>query len=184
MLVTSNDELRARVLFLRDHGRPPGDRLFYNTQVAWKYKMSSMQAALGLAQLERIEELVTRKREIFSWYQNELSGVDGVTLNHEAPGTRNTYWMVTVVLEKQFGLTKEFLMDYFAKQNIDCRPFFHPLSSLPAYANSPQAQVARDRNKVSYEISPVALNLPSGLNLTPAHVKRVCEVLKSALVKA
>jgi len=62
-------------LFLRDHGRPPGDRLFHNTEVAYKYKMSSMQAALGAAQLERVEELIARKREIFSWYAEELSGV-------------------------------------------------------------------------------------------------------------
>ena len=184
MLVTNREDIRARAAFLRDHGRPPGDRLFYNTEVAWKYKMSSMQAALGLAQLERIEELIARKREIFSWYQRELAGLSGVTLNQEAPGTKNTYWMVTVVLEEALGLTKEPLMAAFTRQEIDCRPFFHPLSSLPAYANSPQAAAARARNLVSYRLSPRALNLPSGLNLTPADVHRVCEVLRSEIKRA
>jgi len=178
MLVTNDDAIRARTLFLRDHGRPPGDRLFHNTEVAYKYKMSSMQAALGAAQLERVEELVARKREIFSWYAEELAGVDGLTLNHEAPGTKNTYWMVTAVLDERFGLKKERLMELLAAQGIDCRPFFHPLSSLPAYAQSPEAEKARLRNHVSYRISPFAVNLPSALNLTRAQVKHICACLK------
>ena len=181
MLVTDREDIRQRVLFLRDHGRPPGDRLFYNTEVAWKYKMSSMQAALGLAQLERVEELIARKREIFSWYAHELKDTSGVTLNYEAPGTKNTYWMVTVVLAESLGWPKERLMESLGQQGIDCRPFFHPLSSLPAYAKSPQAEAARQRNHVSYRVSPYALNLPSALNLTRADVSRVCAALRATL---
>jgi perosamine synthetase len=181
LLATNRDDIREQTLQLRDHGRKPGDRMFFNSEVAHKYKMSSMQAALGLAQLERVEELIARKREIFSWYQQELQGVAGLTLNQEAPGTKNTYWMVTVVLDKQFGLTKERVMELLAQENIDCRPFFHPLSSIPAYAKSAQAAAARERNRVSYALSPWAVNLPSGLNLTPALVKKVCEKLKAIL---
>jgi dTDP-4-amino-4,6-dideoxygalactose transaminase len=65
--------------------------------------------------------------------------VDGITLNYEPPGTKNTYWMVTVVLDERFGLKKERPMEMLAAQGIGCRPFFHPLSSLPAYAHSAQA---------------------------------------------
>ena len=173
MLVTDDDDLRARVLFLRDHGRPPGDRLFHNTEVAYKYKMSSMQAALGSAQLERVEELVSRKREIFAWYAEELAGLPGVTLNYHAPGTKNPYWMVTAVLAESLGLRKERLMELLAAEGIDCRPFFHPLSSLPAYAGTPQAEAARSRNPVSYALSPYGINLPSALNLTRDQVRRV-----------
>ena len=172
MLVTDDDALRARVLFLRDHGRRPGDRLFHNTEVAYKYKMSSMQAALGTAQLERVEELVSRKREIFAWYAEELAGLPGLTLNYEAPGTRNTYWMVTAVLAERLGLRKERVMELLGAQGIDCRPFFHPLSSLPAYAGTPQAEAARSRNPVSYALSPYGINLPSALNLTRDQVRR------------
>ena len=181
VLVTDRDDIAARVLFLRDHGRPPGDRMFHNTEVAYKYKMSSMQAALGTAQLERIGELIARKREIFSWYAAELIGVAGITLNHEAPGTKNTYWMVTAVLDEQAGIPKERLMELMSEQGIDCRPFFHPLSNLPAYAHSEQAAAARGRNKVSYRISPWAINLPSPLNLTRLQTGRVCDVLRSIL---
>ena len=181
MLVTDDDDLRARVLFLRDHGRPPGDRLFHNTEVAYKYKMSSMQAALGSAQLERVEELVSRKREIFAWYAEELAGLPGVTLNYQAPGTKNTYWMVTAVLAESLGLRKERLMELLAVEGIDCRPFFHPLSSLPAYAGLPQAELARSRNRASYAISPYGINLPSALNLTREQIRRVAVALRDVL---
>jgi len=180
MLVTNRDDIYRRCLFLRDHGRKPGDKLFYNTEVAYKYKMSSMQAALGLAQLERVEELIERKRQIFNWYASELANVEGITINYEAPETKNTYWMVTVILDKKFGMTKDQLMELMSKKNIDCRPFFHPLSSLPAYQHLEQIMDAK-QNLVSYEISPYGLNLPSALNLNRERVTLVCNTLKSIL---
>lgn len=181
MLVTNDDELCKRVLFLRDHGRRPGDKQFWNTEVAYKYKMSSMQAALGLAQLERLDELIDRKREIFAWYREELESVEEIELNYEMPNAKNAYWMVTVVLNKNLGIEKDQLQQQLSDRQIDCRPFFHPLSSIPAYANSPEAAVARERNAMAYEISPFGLNLPSGLNLTRDNVKYVCDALKDCL---
>jgi len=144
--------------------------------------VNSMQAALGLAQLERVEELVSRKREIFSWYQQELDGTEGVTLNYEAPDTKNTYWMVTAVLDENFAMTKERLTQLMSEHGIDCRPFFYPLSSLPAYCGSVSTQGARARNQVSYRISPHGVNLPSGFNLTRDRVARVCGALRAALL--
>lgn len=181
MLVTNDEDIYKKVLFLRDHGRPPGDTMFCNTEIAYKYKMSSMQAALGLAQIERIEELVAMKRHIFAEYQSQLSNVDGIILNSEAPEVRNTFWMVTVVLDEKFGVDKSFVMERMRTHGVDCRPFFHPLSTLPAYKNSLEAQLARKRNEVSYRISPRGINLPSGLNMTPGKVALVCDALKNTL---
>ena len=181
MLVTDRDELLTRVLTLRDHGRPSGDKLFFNTEVAYKYKMSSLQAALGLAQLERVEELVARKRELFAWYCEELDGVSGVALNAEPAGTLNSYWMITVVWSERFALSKEQAMERLGAAGVDSRPFFYPLSSLPAYAKSPQAEAARARNTASYSVSPRALNLPSALSLTREQVRRACAEFKSLL---
>ena len=181
MLVTDRDDLNARALFLRDHGRLPGDRFFRNTEVAWKYKMSSMQAALGLAQLERVEELVTRKREIFSWYADELCNEARITLNHEAPGTRNTYWMNTAIIDAALGREKAWLMEKLLQRGIDTRPFFSPLSSLEAYQGQPEAAAARARNRVSYALSPRGINLPSALNLQRDDVRRVGTELRAAL---
>jgi perosamine synthetase len=182
MLVTDREDIYQRVLFLRDHGRKPGDKLFYNTEVGYKYKMSSMQAALGLAQLERIEELIDRKRQIFSWYQAELGSVHGLTLNYEPANTKNTYWMVTAILDPKLGIDKHRLMDEMRASKIDTRPFFHPLSSLPAYAHLPIAKLAVDRNKYSYQISEYGINLPSGMDITAEKVNYISQKLISLLV--
>jgi perosamine synthetase len=184
MLVTDRTDLFERVMFLRDHGRLPGDRFFFNQEVAFKYKMSSMQAALGLAQLERIEELVERKRQIFAWYRDELSAVPELVLNSEAPGTKNTYWMVSAITRRDLGLSKQRWMELLTQNQIDCRPFFHPLSSIPAYRETAQAKAAAARNTVSYELSPWGINLPSALNLDQATVARVCEVVRAAVKEA
>ena len=177
MLVTDREDIYRRALFLRDHGRTPGDNSFCNTEIAFKYKMSSMQAALGLAQLERIEELIERKREIFGWYLQGLKDFEKVTLNYEMPHARNSYWMVTVVFDPHCGMKKEELQQQLSDRQIDCRPFFHPLSSIPAYENFPEARRARARNHAAYKICPFGLNLPSALNLTRHKVKYVCESL-------
>lgn len=166
LLATDREDLFARAQVLRDHGRKPGDRFFFNQEIAHKYKMSAMQAALGLAQLERIEELVARKREIFGWYQEALSGMGGITLNAEPANSRNVYWMVTVILDPSLGLTKERLMEGFDRRGIDTRPFFYPLSAIPACAALPSARGARERNPVAYGLTPFGVNLPSPMNLT------------------
>jgi perosamine synthetase len=181
MLATDREDIFRRALFLRDHGRNPGDNSFWNTEIAYKYKMSSMQAALGLAQLERIEELIDRKREIFGWYKEELSGLEGLTLNPEPATTKNGYWMVTALLEKNLEVDRSGLLKAMKEDNIDCRPFFHPLSSLPAYRHLEQTRKARERNQVSYDICPRGLNLPSALNLARDQVRRVCDTLLKQL---
>ncbi len=182
MLVTNSQEIFDRVLFLRDHGRQPGDKMFWNTEVAYKYKMSSMQAALGLAQIERIEELVDRKRSIFNWYQRELTGLRGVVLNHEAPGTKNTYWMVTAVIAEKSGIKKEQVIKLMKDSYVDCRPFFYPLSSLPAYQNLQSTGICRARNINSYRLSPYGFNLPSGMDMNKEKVHYVSQVLGKLLL--
>jgi perosamine synthetase len=177
MLLTDDESLYQRSRIITDHGRRPGDRAFWNAEIGQKYKMSSLQAALGLAQLERIEELVARKRQIFGWYRAGLDRAPGISLNAEPDGTRNSVWMVTAVMDAALGWTKEALAKALAADGIDTRPFFYPLSSLPAYAASPQVEVAGKRNRVAYDISPRAINLPSALSLTEDQVGFVCDRL-------
>lgn len=185
MLVTNRDDLLDRVKVLRDHGRSPEQgHLFYNTEVAFKYKMSSLQAAFGLAQLERIDELVARKRQIFGWYREAFESLPELTLNAEPAGTKNSFWMTNVLLPESVGLRKEDIAPRFAAAAIDYRPFFHPLSSLPAYAPEPQAEWARARNQVAYRLAPRGVNLPSPMNLDRADVARVSRVVADALADA
>jgi perosamine synthetase len=178
MLVADDGALIERALVLRDHGRRPGDHSFRNQEVAYKYKMSALQAALGLAQLERIDEMVSKKRQIFDWYRSAIADAPGVQLNAEPEGTRNSYWMVTALFDAAWG-GKEAVAAHLSKQQIDTRPMFSPLSSLPAYAGSDQARSAARQNAVSYAIGGNGVNLPSALNLSHSQVQRVCSVLRA-----
>lgn len=178
MLVTDRSELHERVLFLRDHGRDPQGRAFWNTAVGYKYKMSSMQAALGLAQLERVGTLVRRKRQIFHWYQKELRNVPHVTLNCENSHVRNSYWMVTVLVDRSLQLEKEEIIRLLREKGIDCRPIFYPLSSLPAFETESAGKQYDRRNPVSYRLSPFGVNLPSSLEITKREVQKVCATFK------
>lgn len=182
MLVTRNKKLFDRALFLRDHGRAPGDVAFYNTEVAFKYKMSSMQAALGLAQVERADELVSKKRQIFKWYLQELQSEKNIRLNQEPSGTLNSYWMVTATWDNAHGPKKEIVLKRMAEQRISGRPFFYPLSSLPAYQKTKAAKWAKKNNKVSYAVSSYGINLPCGMNMTQPMVKRACNAFLNAMI--
>lgn len=180
MLITDDEALYRRVMVLRDHGRSPGDTMFQNAEVGYKYKMSSLQAALGLAQTERIDELVARKREIFGWYREELGDCEGIVLNQEPQGVHSSYWMVTAILPEWLG-GKAAVIQALSEQGIDSRPFFSPLSSLDAYCASPMAGAARARNTVAYAIGAHGVNLPSGLNLERADVARVGAAVRAML---
>lgn len=181
MLATDDKELLERVLFLRDHGRKLGDRFFFNTEVAFKYRMSAVQAALGVAQMERIETLIHHKRAIFGWYRDRLSNLEGVTLNVEPEGTQNSFWMVTVVLDPALGLDKFAFMGELEKRNIDSRPFFTPLSTLPAFDDRPDAKRFVTPQDVGRRIASYGVNLPSGYNMTEAKADIVATAVREII---
>ncbi len=173
MLLTDNVAIFEKAKYYYDHCKD-SKKIFWNLGVGYKYKMSNLQAACGLAQLERVKTLTTKKRQIFGWYKKGLSKINGLQLNVEPKNTKNTYWMVTVVFNKKYNVNKEELVEAFAKFNIQARPFFYPLSSLPAInenANTP----------VSFDISERAINLPCGFNITKENVDYVCKSLLKIL---
>jgi perosamine synthetase len=173
MVLTDDPALHERMLFLRDHGRLPGDVSFRSVEVAWKYKMSEMQAALGRVQLARLPELIEKKRQIFGWYEERLAD-SGVQLNAEGANESVTYWMVTAVLPTDRDVTPDRLRGELAAAGIATRPFFHPLTSIPAFAGTTAALGAAERNPVSYDLARRGINLPSALTLTESQVDRVC----------
>lgn len=155
MFVTNDDELYETVLTLSNHGRARGQtKQFWPDMVGFKYKMSNIQAAIGCAQLERIDELIAEKRRIFCAYQDGLASIQCIGMNPEPPGTRNGFWMPTVVFDEATGVTRELLQASFAAENIDARVFFWPLSHLPIFASPAACSSATS-------IQQRALNLPS-----------------------
>ncbi|BBY27928.1 DegT/DnrJ/EryC1/StrS family aminotransferase [Mycolicibacterium sediminis] len=179
MVVTSRDDVFERISRLRDHGRTPADfKLFQTSELAFKYRMSSLQAAFGRAQLSRIDELVGKKKQIFEWYEERLAMVPGVELNHREPDVENALWMVTVVVDPTHDLSTRRLMELFDAHSVDTRPFLPPLSSLPAFAGYDTAADGARRNPVAYDIAGRAINVPSALALTESQVDRVCDLLQ------
>lgn len=173
MFVTSDAVIYEKVLTLSNHGRARGQKKqFWSDCVGFKYKMSNIQAALGCAQMERIDSLVARKREILSLYRQGLSGVDGIRLNFERDGTVIGAWMPTIVFERETGVTREMLQSAFCKENIDARVFFWPLSGLPMFQ-----PVTSNVN--AWDIPKRAINLPSYHDISLEEIDRICKILKS-----
>ena len=171
IFVTNDTELYDRVLTLSNHGRASGQtKQFWPDMVGFKYKMSNIQAAIGCAQLERVEELTLRKREIFSYYRDCLATQPGVSINAEPPDTVNGAWMPTAVFAPETGVIREKLQSAFFEENIDARVFFHPLSSLPMF-------VAQPTNLVAWNLPGRAINLPSFHEITHVQQRRVIDVL-------
>jgi perosamine synthetase len=138
MFVTDDDALYEHVLTLSNHGRARGQtKQFWPDMVGFKYKMSNVQAAIGCAQMERMEELVARKRAILRGYREQLLSVPGLSMNPEPEGATNGAWMPTVVLEPASKVSREMLQAAFKEENIDARVFFWPLSSLPTFSPQP-----------------------------------------------
>jgi perosamine synthetase len=184
MLLASDPALFERVQILRDHGRKPGDFRFLNEEIGFKYRMSALQAALGLAQMERLDELVAAKRRIFAWYAARLAGLPGVTLNAEPANVRNSYWMVTAIVDARRGLDKFAIMAGLDRRNIDSRPFFSPLSSLRAFNRLPEAKRHVTPGSPGERIAAQGINLPSGYHMTEALVGIVCDAFAEVLAGA
>ncbi len=174
MFVTNDADLYKNVLTLSNHGRAKGQpKQFWPDMVGFKYKMSNIQAAIGCAQMERIDNLIAAKRRIFSIYQDQLKDLP-VRMNCEAAGTVNGYWMPSVVVENDIPFDREKLLAAFQAEGIDGRVFFWPLSLLPMFIPQPE-------NRVSHWVYLRACNLPSYHELDEEQIRSVCRVVCSIL---
>ncbi len=175
MFASNDTKLYETVLTLSNHGRARGQtKQFWPDMLGFKYRISNIQAAIGCAQMARIEELIGRKREILQYYRERFSGLPGVSMNPEPIGTVNGAWMPTIVFDPNTGVTREGLQAAFAMENIDARVFFHPLSMLPMFEDQPQ-------NRLAHEIPTRAINLPSFHDVTRGELARVADVIDRVL---
>mgnify|MGYP003339429657 FL=1 len=137
--------------------------------------MPNLVAALGLGQLERIEELVAKKREIFGWYRDRLGDVEGLQLNGERPGDRNIYWMSSLSLNTRFAVDRDGLITGLRERMVDSRPFFPAIPSMPVFLD----ESARVPNAA--HVADCGINLPSGHNLTEEQVDYVATAVREVL---
>jgi perosamine synthetase len=174
MLVTNDDALYKKAQKIWDQGRNP-NRTFWVDGNGVKFKMSNIQAALGLGQLERVDELIEMKRRLFSWYQEGLEGVPYITLNKEVEGARSIYWMSSLFLDEAAPVSRDDLIKLLKQENIDSRPVFPAISQYPIWPRQqrPQPTALRVGNQ--------AINLPSGVCLTKDEVMYVTKHIRRIL---
>jgi len=174
MFVTSDRALYERALTLSNHGRAKGEtRQFWPSEIGFKYKMSNIQAAIGCAQLERIDDLTGQKRRIFEMYRTALAPLSKhIMLNAEHPGTVNGYWMPTAVFNDGARFNRDVLLQAFKDGSIDGRVFFWPLSMLGL-----DGLKASHDTPVAHSLYLRAVNLPSYHDMGRAEVERVAAVM-------
>ena len=173
MIVTSDPKLYARARKLQDHGRRPGT--FWIEELGYKYKMSNATAALGLGQLHRAENQISRKRRIRQWYEEEFQGIDGIRMQFEELGTRSIHWMSSIVLGSETGLDRDDFILKLREGGIDSRPAFPAISQYEFWP------VPSSPGPIALEIGRNAINLPSGVGLTRASVAKVGEAVRSQI---
>jgi len=170
MLLTDDDDLYAKAKKIWDQGRNSEINIpFWIDEKGLKYKMSNVQAAIGLGQLNRINTLVAMKRRIFDWYSKYLSSNNYVVLNRESESCKSIYWMTSIRILENSKINRNQLMARLREDNVDTRPVFPAISQYPIWDNNdlkPQP--------IAFHVGNNCINLPSGVCLLESEVKYVC----------
>jgi perosamine synthetase len=172
-VTTDDDALDARLRLLRGQGMDLSRRYWF-TEIGYNYRMTNVAAAIGVAQLERLEPMVARRREIAARYTELLSPVDGITLPTERAGARRVDWLYTVMIDGFSTEQRNTLIDLLKADGIETRPVFYPLHLMPPYITDPVASFP-----VSERLGAEGISLPTHVLLTDDDVATVCGALTS-----
>ena len=170
MCLTNNEELANKMRILRDHGMTP-DKKYWHEIIGFNYRMTNLQAALGLAQLKKLDFLINKKRWIAATYNKLLQGLTAVTPAPEMSWAKSVYWLYSVLVKKAL---RDKVIEHLERQGIECRPFFYPQHVLPPYNRGLTLPIAE-------ELSARGLNLPSGPRLSEDQIQEVVGSLSEAL---
>lgn len=176
MITTDDDELVAHLRYLRDHAMSK-TRKYFHTEVGYNYRTTNLQAAIGFGQMQRIDDLLAKKREIFERYEKNLAGLEGTWLNRTRDGYTNSYWMVCFSAEKWDEASRSVFMAALKEQGVDSRPFFCPMTDMPMYESR------KVRTPISHELAYKGINLPSFGDMTMEQVDHVCSAIIKILRK-
>jgi perosamine synthetase len=169
MVVCDDDDLAERLRMLRDHGTTPGRR-YHHPVVGFNYRLTNLQAALGVAQMERLDEILAAKHRIASRYGAALEQVPGITLPPEQPWAQNVYWLYSILVDEgEFGLSRDELMGRLDAAGVETRPVFPPVHTQPAYTGGSYP--------VAEELAARGLSLPSAVGLRDDEIDRVVDVI-------
>jgi perosamine synthetase len=172
MVLTRDPALHAKMAVLRDHGMTK-ERRYWHEYPGFNYRMTNLQAALGLAQMERIEVFLQRRRDIVARYDKRLTNIQGIILPPRMPWAVNVHWLYTVSIDEPvLGISRDMLLAKLNERGIETRKVFFPLHPQPAF----RAGVAHDC-PVSEHVARRGVSLPTSNDLTIADVDRVCDAI-------
>lgn len=179
MCLANDGKLAERMRFLRDHAMSP-DKRYWHPELGYNMRMTNIQAAIGVAQLEQIGKFLAAKVRNAALYNSLLKNVKGLTLQPQMPWTKSVYWMHSVLIdEKKFGCSRDELMQRLREKGVDSRPFFYPMHQLPMYSSG----YADKDFPVATELSRSGINLPSSVKLTEQDIKYVCQAISDIASK-
>jgi perosamine synthetase len=170
MCLTDNKELHEKMIFLKNHGMSNTKR-YYHPVIGFNYRMTNIQAAIGTAQLEEIDLILKTKRDNANLYNSILQNIEGLTIPPEKSWAENCYWLYSVLVdEKEFGMSRDGLMESLKDDGIDSRRFFYPMHELPPYHEN-------NGYLISSSLSKRGMNLPSGANLGKREIESICKAI-------
>ncbi len=170
MLLTDNEEIYNKACLLANMGRTDSRGVFWSDFLGYEYVMSNLTASLALAQLERVDELMAKKRQIFDWYFKRLKGVEGVKIVREKEGCKSNYCYPSILLEHSITVPRDDIIGELKQQNIHARPGFPRMSRFPEFER-------RYENPVAKSVEEQGISLPSAANLEEEDIDFVCENL-------
>ena len=170
MVVSKHPNLIARAANLKSQAVSL-TKEYWHDELGFNYRMTNICAAIGLAQLERAEEIIVKKRDIANWYKDGLDGLPLIFQN-ENSGTRHTYWMVSILADCQIKRDK--IRSFLSEVGIETRPLFYPANTMPMYKTN-------DHFPIANNISSRGLNLPSFSSLTYEQVEFICSQIRLAI---
>lgn len=183
MITTDDADLARRCRSLRHHGMSP-HRRYFHSELAFNYALTNLQAALGLAQLERMGDFIAGKRQIFAWYRDVLGRTPGLTLNQTPPGVRSVFWMVSILLGDEIPMDRDEVCERLRRRGIETRPFFVPMSELPYLKTMRRVGVSSSACLHSARLGARGFNLPSGCGLSRSEVEYVAGSLQEIIAEA
>jgi perosamine synthetase len=170
MVVTNDDAIAKKVRLLKGQGMD-ADKRYWFPVVGYNYRMTNIEAAIGLAQIENIGKFLEKRRLIARWYDESLKDIPGITLPAEKDYALHSYWMYTILIEDGFGKNRDEVIELFQKNGVETRPVFYPMHVMPVYKED------SDRLKCAEEVASKGINLPTFYELTEEDVKFVTGLL-------
>jgi perosamine synthetase len=173
MVVTNDDALAAQIRLLKGQGMDPQRRYWFPV-VGYNYRLTNIQAAIGTAQLEHVEQQLARRRSIAQSYRRELAGVPGITLPVEKEYALSSYWLFSVLIEEAYGKSRDDTMNMLREYGVETRPFFYPMHVMPIGRD-----LASDGLRTAETVAAKGVNLPTFYDLSEDDIQYVANILKN-----